>query len=129
MIEQFPAFLGEEIVGTVDLRTNGLYYDIQAKCRLSGQVVCRLVASAGAQTVNLGILVPENDSFCISARIARRKLDEGELTFRVCPKNQPTEYPVIILRPEEPFRYLDRLTRGYLRIEGDQMYFTDPAAD
>ena len=129
MLKQFPVVLGQESVGMVEVRKNGLYYDIQAQCKLSGEVPCRLIASAGGQTLNLGILVPQDECFRIHTRVARKRLSNGDLSFHIGTRNEPTDRIMYPLSPEEPFRYLERLTEGFLHIVGDKMYFTDPAAD
>ena len=129
MMMHYPAVLGQETVGTVDVQKIGLYYTIQANCRLSGEVPCKLIANAGDQTLDLGTFVPKDDHFCIHTKVAQKKLCNGELSFRVSTKHRPSDYPMIPLHPDEPFRYLEKMTEGFLRIVGDKMYFIDPTSD
>ena len=122
---KFPVVFGQENVGTAEVCEKGLYYDIRAMCRLAGQVPCRLMAGAGEQILNLGVLVPTDGTFCLETKVARKKLCHGELSFWISGENQTAGDTMTPLRSDEPFPFLEKLMTGYLRIVGDRMYFTD----
>ncbi len=113
--------LGGQSVGTAQIRREGLYYALDCRCRLSGEIVYRLVARRGERTVNLGIPVPEGNWFVLRTRIPVKRLGEGELQIRAEPKNVQWSGKFVPLSPEEPFRYLRRLQGAFLQVRDGQV--------
>ncbi len=115
----YSAYLGGDEIGTVTLKKNGLYYHIDGRCRLSGQVICCLIAQTQTNRINLGTMIPDNGYFRLKSRIAIKKLGEGSLHFIVEPKHPEKDTLFIPLRADEPFTYLQRLSNAYLACRDD----------
>ena len=108
-------------IGQAEVTRQGLYYHFTCRCRLSGEVICRLAAVCGDKMENLGVPVPENGEFVLRKKIPVSHLGEGELRVRVIPKHAELTDNFIPISPEEPFRYLSRLKNAYLERRGQQL--------
>lgn len=117
---KYPVLMGGQQIGEATVRREGLYLCFFCRCRLSGEMICRLVAEAGGKKENLGIPVPEGDSFLLQTRIPAKRLGEGELTVRAVPKHGAMPGKFVPLSPQEPFHYLKELKNAYLEIRNGQ---------
>ena len=100
--------------GRVQVQRQGLYYRFQCRCRLTGDVVCRLYVSCGGKRENLGVVVPMDGGFGLNTRVPVKRFLEGEPKFSLEPRQEAlggTYAPII---PEEPFSYIERLKTGFL---------------
>ena len=112
----YPVLMGGQELGTVKVTRQGLYYRFDCRCRLSGDVMCRLTVTCGEVTHNLGILVPESGTFCLRTQMPAKQLGKGDLQFRVLPNHKPVRGHFVPISPEEPFAYLSRLQDAFLEI-------------
>ena len=116
----FDITLGGRPVGQAVMFRQGLYWHFDCRCRLSGQVVCRITVSCGGKTENLGIPVPQGKEFVLRTRLPAKKLGEGVPEFRIVPKHSTLPENWVPVRPEEPFAYLNRLQDAFLEIRDGQ---------
>ncbi len=116
----YEVFFGGQAVGKVQVLRQGLYWQFHCRCRLSGEVVCRLCVQCGEKKENLGVVVPLGDGFGLDTRLAAKKLGQGKLTFSLVPKHQ-TSAVFIPICPEEPFAYIQRLKDGFLARKNGQV--------
>lgn len=110
----YDVLLGGSKTGQAKVKRQGLYYYFDCSCRLSGEVIYKLTVSCGDRTESLGVFVPEDGQFKIKARLAVKKLGEGEPVFRAVPRHDPVGAQFVPISPEEPFAYLARLENAYL---------------
>jgi len=113
-MERYEITQGNQVIGQACVQRQGLYYHFSCRCRLSGEVICRLVVTCGGKQENLGIPVPEKDAYTLNTRISVSRLGQGQMTFRAVPRHNPLEEKFVPLSPEEPFRYLSRLKNAHL---------------
>lgn len=114
-MEQFyGVYLGEALVGKVQVSRRGLYYHFCCRCRLSGGGIYRLQVACNGRRENLGILVPMGDGFGIDTKLPVKRLGEDDLLFRLVSKNAIGTGNFIPISPEEPFAYIARLKNAYL---------------
>ena len=99
----------------------GLYWRFVCRCRLSGDVVCRLLVQCGDRQENLGVLVPMGDGFGLDKRIPAKRLGEGELAFSLMTKGSSVEGTFVPIYPEEPFAYIARLKDAFLARQNGQV--------
>jgi hypothetical protein len=118
---EYDIRMGTETVGKALVQRQGLYYQFRCQCKLSGDVMCRVMVSCNGHHENLGILVPMGDGFGLSTRLAVKRLGKGRLEFRVLPKHKKYEGTFVPVYPEEPFSYLTRLQNAFLEIRNGQM--------
>ena len=112
--------LGNEQVGKLQGQRQGLYYRFTCRCRISGDVMCRLWVSCGDKRENLGLVVPMDGGFGINTSLPVKRLGEGELHFTLLPKHDAPTGKFVPISPEEPFAYIERLKEAYLARKGEQ---------
>lgn len=112
--QKYDVILGSEAVGNATVMQQGLYYHIHCKCKLSGQVICCLIAESDGNRINLGTLVPEAGHFLLNKSIPVKRLGQAMLRFSVEPKHQKMDPGFVPIRSDEPFVYLSALTGAYL---------------
>jgi hypothetical protein len=117
----YPIERAGNTIGQAEVTRQGLYYHFTCRCRLSGEVICRLAAVCGDKVENLGVPVPENGEFVLRKKIPASHLGEGKLHIRVLPKHSELTGRFVPLSPEEPFRYLSRLQNAYLERRNGQV--------
>ena len=109
----YPVFFGKDPVGKVQVQKQGLYYRFFCRCQISGDVVCRLVASIGDARENLGVVVPSGDGFGLEKSIPVKRLGQGTPEFRLVPRHETAVGIFVPLSPEEPFAYIRNLKNAY----------------
>jgi len=117
----YGVYFGNSLAGKVQVMRQGLYYRIVCRCRITGAVVCRLYANCGTGKEDLGIVVPIDDGFGIDTRVPVKRFGEGEVTFRLCPKQEFAEDSFAPIFPEEPFSYIARLKDAFLEHRNGQI--------
>lgn len=72
-----------QVIGTAELRQQGLYCHVRCRCRLEGTGMQRLSLGVGKRVIDLGILVPMSGEFGMDTRIAAKRIPEGTPEFWV----------------------------------------------
>ena len=121
--------LADKPIGTAKIKKEGLYYNFRCKCRLSGQVICRLVAYCGENRQNLGICVPMDGEFGVQTRIPVKRLGEGTLVVRAEPNHGTVSERFVPIRAEEPFAYIDKLQNAFFAYRNKQPGVVLPEED
>jgi hypothetical protein len=76
--------------------------------------VYRLILSSGDQQENLGILIPEGESFVLTRSVPVKQFRKGEWFFRIVPKEHTVTGTFVPISPDEPFAYINRLQEAFL---------------
>ena len=126
MENTYSVRFGNQDVGKVQVKREGLYYRFFCRCRLSGDVVCRLVAVCGGKEENLGVVVPVEDGFGLDKKIPAKRLGEGTMEFYLATKigvprmenRMPGNF--VAIYPEEPFAYIARLKDAFFVRQNGQ---------
>ena len=117
----YDILMGGEKVGQAKVEQQGLYYRFSCRCRISGEVICRVCVSCGAKTENLGVLVPMGSEFGLEKKLAVKKLGRGLFRFRAGPKHSVEMARFVPVYPEEPFSYLSKLQNAFLEIRNEEI--------
>ena len=104
----YPVFLGSQIIGLATLQKQGLYYAVDCRCEITGEILCRVVACGAAGRENLGILAPREKTFGLRTRIAVKRLGE-KFVLRVVPRHPQEKPQALPFVPEDPYVYLRRI--------------------
>lgn len=110
----YEVCFGKDTVGKVQVLRQGLYYRFICRCRLTGDVICRLVVRCGEKQENLGIVVPMEDGFGLDKKIPVKQIGEGNMDFLLVPKHDQLMGKFVPICPEEPFAYITRLKESFL---------------
>ena len=110
----YGVYFGKQLSGKVQVIRQGLYYRFICRCRITGDVVCRLCVSCADHQENLGILVPVEDGFGLDTKLPVKRLGPGKPVFSLLPRHHSGEGSFVPIYPEEPFAYISRLKEAYL---------------
>lgn len=121
MDENYVVCFGNHPVGKVQVLRQGLYYRFICRCRLSGDVVCRLSVRCGDKQEKLGVVVPSGDGFGLDTKIPVKRLGEGKMEFYLGPNHDHVMGKFIPIYPEEPFNYIERLKDAFLVRKNGQV--------
>ena len=69
-----------KIVGKAKIEKAGLYYHFRCTCQFPRDEIYRLVVKCGNENINLGICVPENGGYSLSARIPIKRFGADDVT-------------------------------------------------
>ena len=126
MENTYSVQFGTQQVGKVQVWREGLYYRFFCRCRISGDVVCRLAVRSGEKEEILGVVVPVGEDFGLEKRIPAKRLGEGQMEFFLVTKgslpireNRQTGQFVPIY-PEEPFAYIAQLKEAFFIRQNGQ---------
>ena len=117
----YDIFRGGEKIGKAQVRREGLYYRFLCCCDLTGEVMYRLTVKCGKKIENLGIPVPDGDSFRLSARLPVSRFSSGMPEFQAVPKHQTLDENWVPLNPEVPFDYIHRLENAVLERRNNEL--------
>lgn len=117
---EYEIMLGGQAIGKATVRRQGLYYEFDCQCVLSGEGMFCISVFCHTNREDLGVLVPEGGRFVLRTRLPVKRLGEGTLCFEAVPKRPKPVGKFIPLSPEEPFRYLQRLENAYLQVRNGQ---------
>ncbi len=116
----YGVYFGNQMSGKVQLIRQGLYYRFHCRCRITGDIVCRLKVTCGSRQEDLGIVVPMGDGFGLDTKLPVKRLGEGEMTFTLVPKHESVAGRFVPVYPEEPFSYIQMLKHAYLCRQNGQ---------
>ena len=119
--ENYGVYFGKQLAGKVQVLRQGLYYRFICRCRLTGDVVCRLGVTCGANRENLGVVVPMDGGFGLDTRLPVKRLGDGKMEFYLIPKYEAAKGTFVPIYPEEPFAYIERLKEAYLTRKNGQV--------
>lgn len=117
----YGVYFGTQLAGKVQVQRQGLYYRFTCRCRLTGEVMCRLRVTSGGRRENLGVVVPMDGGFGLDTRLPAKNLGEGEIAFSLVPKHDIPTVAVSPVYPEEPFSYIARFKREFLARQCQRM--------
>lgn len=110
----YAVMFGGQPCGKVQVLREGLYYRFICRCRLSGEVLCRLRVSCGGKQEELGILAPVDGGFGLDRKIPVKRLGEGAAEFKLYTGDAGQKETFVPIVPEEPFSYIAKLKESYL---------------
>lgn len=110
----YSVSFGGQTVGKVIVSREGLYYRFCCRCRITGDVVCKVVVYCGGIQESLGILAPVGVEFGLKKKVAARRFPNEKPEFRVVPSRPDKNDIFIPIKPEEPFAYIEKLKDAYL---------------
>ena len=83
MKEYYNITIGDHVVGQATAERKGLYYHFSCNCKLSGEVIYRVVVRCGDKEESLGVCIPGDEGFGLNTRLPVKRLGEGELLLQL----------------------------------------------
>ena len=118
----YDVYSAGQIVGSVVVTRQGLFYQFLCRCDLSGDVMFRLILCCDDLEWDLGILTPTDGKFGMNTKWSTKKLGQGRPKFYLKPNRHTSGMNMVKICPEEPFAYLTKLQDAYLRKQRGEMY-------
>ena len=112
----YEVMLNNAVAGKVQIDREGLYYKIQCRCVVPGDVVYRLQAIWDQGGENIGVVVPDGDGFVLNRRIPVKYLPD-DAVFQLSASVDERKGKFVPISPEEPFSYIDQLENAFLEIQ------------
>ena len=117
----YGVYLGKQLMGKVQVLRQGLYYRFICRCRITGDVICRLGVICQGRQENLGVVIPMDGGFGLDTRLPVKRLGEGEMEFVLIPKWAAGEGRFVPIYPDEPFGFIEKLKDAYLTRKDGQL--------
>jgi hypothetical protein len=118
----YEVISGGQAVGSVTVSRQGLYYHFSCRCRISGEIMFRLIMEIEGISRDLGILVPIDGQFGLNTWVSMKSQGKEKPSFLLRPKREALDGILVRICPEEPFSYLTKLESAYLvRKNGEMM--------
>ena len=112
-MDTYSIYFGDQTIGEATVDKQGLFYNIHCLCRLCGAVPFRVMVKGDRET-DLGLCIPMGDHFGLKSSIPINKVGNSQLEFWISPKHNHKIRDCVTVSPDEPFRYLSKLTDAYL---------------
>ena len=122
MEAEYVLWDGQSEIGKVQVSRRGLYYRFVCRCRISGELIYRLMVKCGDTYISAGVLVPVEDGFGLDKKIPVKKFDGEDFVFSIRPYHGTSLDGFYPICPEEPFAYLERLGCAYLTTRQGKCY-------
>ena len=106
--------------GTVNVTKDGLYYRFSCRCKLSGEVMHRLMVRTDAGQVDLGVCVPMDGCFGVEKKMPCKRFGKNP-QFQLLPKHEGVKGRFVPVYPEEPFVYISKLKKAFLEVRYGQV--------
>lgn len=114
----YDIVMNDRKVGYTEVSKEGLYYRFFCSCIPPEKGMHRVKVSDSSATRDLGICVPEDGRFTLTARVPIKYLKENELSFTLCGEME-TSVPVPVAA-EKPFSHLEELETAHLHSTNGQ---------
>ncbi len=129
MQSEYLIYLGSSPVGKAEVHRKGLYYHISCECCLQGEVMHNVWLTCGEKETNLGLCIPEGNSFILRKSIPIKTVGDGQMEFRVRPRHKSVAEKFVPIRADEPFAYLESLNSAILEKRGEIQGIVIPEAE
>jgi len=104
-------------VGNAEIRKEGMFYRFSCRCRLTGKGVYRVAVTDGQNKYDLGICIPNGNSYSCVARLPCNRLNGTDFLFLLTDSKKKRGIPIAT---GKPFAYLDKLNTARLQITDGQ---------
>ena len=111
LVGKYEVKFYQKPVGTMEVSREGLYYLFRCKCKLPLNQIFRITVSCGNEPVNLGVLIPCNDTFCLDTKRPIKLFAQAEPLFTII-SDSDNWIPV---RKDRPFSKIEDLESGIFR--------------
>lgn len=116
MLSYYEIFYGKSVVGTLNVKKEGLYYVFHGKINRSMDRVWRIIAISDNTKVDIGICVPYSSDLIFQKRIPRKNFVDAIWRFEAV-ENHAWRSKAI--DQNRPFEDLDRIEQGRAMIQND----------
>lgn len=109
-------YLDGNVVGTVKISEEGLYYSVECTCDLPRDTIFKAYAVTSCGTLNLGVCAPYGEKLRTVRKIPVTRWGNATPRFYVVPKDKSAR-EIIELLPNEPIACVEELRKSALMWE------------
>lgn len=120
MINSYDVFMDGKAVGTASLEKEGLYWKIHCCCDIPADAPYQVTLKAGEE-IDMGILVREHNGFCLTKRIAMKRIGGAQPSFVVGPRVAKTQERFEPIAQNEPFAYIEKIRDSQLKEKNGEI--------
>lgn len=110
------SFEGKD-VGSVTVSREGLYYNFSCKVTSWSGGMYRLLLKTELETIDLGILVPQGNTFVLSKRLPIKQIRGKRFSFAVITAVMEKNEKYISVTQDQPFSYIEELLNTKLETK------------
>lgn len=117
-------------VGYATVEKEGLYYKLKCFCQPEQKRYYRIKVSDSCTEIDLGICVPNEAGFTLTARVPVRQLNKEQLKFVLVDHDSVDASEIFPIINDSPFPCLDKLVSArFQRRNGKATVVIDPVQD
>jgi len=127
LLSYYDIYLGQDIIGKARVKAEGMFFRFECQCRIPSESIHYAIVQCGEKEFNLGVCIPEGNSYLAYKRIPIKEFKNEELRFFVQEKKEKNTVRVSV-NPQKPFAYLQHLDHAKLDFsdENPQILLDDP---
>lgn len=112
---------GEQLVGSVEITIEGLYYIFACRCKNILPAVYRLQANCGEGSIDMGVCLFDSDGLYLRKRLPVSRFSSEISNFELI-KDSCITTEEITLCEDVPFLYFDRIRNGSFKYCSGQAF-------
>ena len=116
----FDVCLHQDKVGTVLLKKQGLYYQLECFCNIPMKNRYNLILMCDDE-INLGICVPYQNGFGLRTRMKMSAIKPDRIHFKLTSENEAQRVEFYPVYENKSFEHIDKLGDSCLRIQEKQI--------
>ena len=120
----YEIIFGNKTVGNATVKKEGLYYKITCVCNPPSRKLHRITVGNGTTEIDLGICVPDENGFTLSARVPIKQLLGDNFLFSMVPNDRRSAVSEnlegVLVETGGVFDRLDQLQTARLRVINGQ---------
>lgn len=120
MEKVFSVLMENKKIGEVRVKKEGLYYSFYSFIRPVIKRLYKLMATCGAETMDLGVYVPNSDGFELFKKVPIRNFKDDEFTFSAVSKSNSENY--IPVSEDQVFLSLELLENSRFVVRNGLSY-------
>ena len=122
----YPIFAGSEPIGTAKITREGLYYRLDCRCALSGDVWYKVLITGDDVYEDLGVCVPFGNEFGVCTKVPAKRLEGKTYRFCAVPRHGTHTKNVVAVTEGSPFDYISKLESAVLMKKEGQFFISFP---
>ncbi len=120
MINIYDVFWEGKAVGTASFEKEGLYWKIHCCCDIPDDIPYQVTLKAGEE-IDMGLLVREKSGFCLTKRIAMKRIGDIQPSFTATPRAQKASDNFLCITSDEPFSHIEKIKDSKLEERDEQV--------
>lgn len=117
--KRFAVWFKEQIVGTMYVCREGLYYRFRCVCDFPTSDLYVVFAVCGKNETNLGICLPQKNGFGFERKLSAKHFEHDDFTFYGAMRREKQIERFIPIAENKPFRYIAVLPTARLTIRNE----------